>query len=267
MRFERLQFSAHKISRDSAAAQIREVLRRAVVVHICPDIPIDQPLGYWEDVIGRLGSFKAVGEDPSGMQTEKKSVWMDVRFDPRYGQSFRHFNSAQPLHTDGAYEDTYVDSALFYCERQASSGGATLFVDVEDLARILKQEDPSLYRDITTTPVHFSKLGRPGKTCPIVDADRAGVRVNWNYYRVTPDQGEKIEALRETFHQFLNSRFVEGGEALALRLEPHECVFFQDSRVLHGRNAYEAEASGDRLIWKCYFTRENGAPQPQRLVS
>jgi hypothetical protein len=30
-------------------------------------------------------------------------------------------------------------------------------------------------------------------------------------------------------------------------------VFFRDEEVLHGRRDFEAEQSGDRLLWKTYF--------------
>ena len=258
---EKTQISPPSISREVVAAQIAEALRRSVVVHVCPDAAVDEPLNYWEDVIGRIGSTGVVSEDESGKQLEEKSIWADVRFDPRYNQSFRYFNSAQPLHTDRADLDEHFNTAFFYCAKQASSGGATLFLDVEDLVQVLKEENFSLYEDLTTTPVNFSKLGRAGKTCPIIDVDSGGLRVNWNYYRVAPDQGETIDELRERFHQFLNSRFVDQGAVVALRLEAHESVFFRDTRVLHGRHAYEAEIAGDRLIWKCYFARLGEVPK------
>jgi alpha-ketoglutarate-dependent taurine dioxygenase len=261
MRFKKIQISPHSVSREVVAARIAEALRHSVLIHVCPDAAIDEPLNYWEDVIGRIGSAEAVGQDESGKQLEGKSIWVDVRFDPRYNRSFRYFNSAQPLHTDRADLDEHFDTAFFYCASQAPSGGATLFLDVEDLVQVVKEENRSLYEDLTTTPVHFSKLGRAGKTCPIIDIDRGGLRVSWNYYRVTPGQGERIDQLRENFHQFLSSRFVDQGAVVALRLEAHESVFFQDTRVLHGRHAYKAEVAGDRLIWKCYFTRLNEIPK------
>jgi alpha-ketoglutarate-dependent taurine dioxygenase len=76
--------------------------------------------------------------------------------------------------------------------------------------------------------------------------------VNWNWFRVLPDQGEAVEALREAFREVLE-RLVDEGVATAFRLEAGDAVFFRDDQVLHGRKAYAAEASGDRLLWKTYF--------------
>lgn len=254
MRFETLSLAANQAKKNELAESIRKALGRSVVVHVINAAISAEPLRFWESVIGEIGEFATVGEEPSGQRAQEKSIWMDVRFDPRHHQSFRHFNSAQPLHTDGAYDEEYPGTAFFFCAKQAPAGGATLFLDVVDLVAVLRQEAPALYHDLTTMPVHFSKLGGAGKTCCILDEDEAGPRVNWNYYRVAPGQGPQIDALRDRFHAFLQTRFVDKDDLLALRLETGDAVFFQDTRVLHGRHAYEAQEAGDRLIWKCYFS-------------
>jgi alpha-ketoglutarate-dependent taurine dioxygenase len=259
MRFETLSLALNEAKKTDLAASIREALERSVVVHVINAAISDEPLAFWENVIGEIGEFATVGEEPSGQEAQQKSIWMDVRFDPRHHQSFRHFNSAQPLHTDGAYDEEYPGTAFFFCAQQAKAGGATLFLDVADLVAVLRNEEPSLYRDLTTIPVHFSKLGGAGKTCCILDEDEAGPRVNWNYFRVSPGQGSQIDELRDRFHAFLQARFVDKADLLQLRLETGDAVFFQDTRVLHGRHAYEAQEAGDRLIWKCYFSSPRNA--------
>lgn len=253
MRFEKLSLARGTPKSSDVASLVSDALARSVLVHVVDAEVSGDPLAYWEEVIRQIGSFAAVGEDPLGHRLEEKSIWMDVRFDPRHHQSFRHFNSAQPLHTDGAYEEEYPGTAFFFCATQAPAGGATLFLDIEDLVSVLQKEEPALHTKLTTVPIHFSKLEGKGKRgCPI-DQDAHGWRVNWNYYRVTPGQGETVEQIRERFHTFLQTRFVETGDLLPLRLETGEGVFFKDTRVLHGRHAYEAEVAGDRLLWKCYF--------------
>ena len=254
MRFETLSLKPDATTKNDIAAAVRNALDRSVVLHVTNAAVTSDPLVYWEKTIGQIGEFAGVGEDTSGREAEKKGIWMDVRFDPRHHQSFRHFNTAQPLHTDGAYDEEYPGTAFFFCAQQASAGGATLFLDVTDLVAIVRNEEPSLYHDLTTIPVRFSKLGGLGKTCCILDEDEAGPRVNWNYYRVAPDQGPQVDGLRDRFHAFLQSRFVEKNDLLALRLETGDAVFFQDTRCLHGRHAYEAHEAGDRLIWKCYLS-------------
>jgi alpha-ketoglutarate-dependent taurine dioxygenase len=253
MRFEKLSLPRGTPPSGDVASQVTDALARSVVVHIVGAEISGDPLAYWEEVIRQIGSFAAVGEDPSGRPLEERGIWMDVRYDPRHHQSFRHFNSAQPLHTDGAYEEEYPGTAFFFCAKQAPAGGATLFLDIEDLVSVLQAEEPALFTDLTTVPVHFSKLEGKGKRGPIIDQDSQGWRVNWNYYRVTPGQGDNVEQIRERFHAFLQTRFVDTGDLLALRLETGEAVFFDDTRTVHGRHAYEAEVAGDRLLWKCYF--------------
>src|SRR5215203_28615 len=103
MRFETLSLTSHTPDQSDLAPILEEALGRSVVIHVTNAATFSDPLAFWEKVIREIGEFAAVGEEPSGEKADRKSIWMDVRFDPRHNQSFRHFNSAQPLHTDGAY--------------------------------------------------------------------------------------------------------------------------------------------------------------------
>jgi alpha-ketoglutarate-dependent taurine dioxygenase len=162
-------------------------------------------------------------------------------------------NSAQPLHTDGAYYLDSPDTVVFYCERQAVSGGATIFLDVADLERAVRIDRPTLYEKLVSIRVSFSKSGQQERRSCILDHDAGGPKVNWNYFRVTPGQGNDVVDMCEKFHAYLQERFVDTADLLPLRLEEGEVVIFRDIRVLHGRHSYAADAAGDRLIWKCYF--------------
>ncbi len=47
---------------------------------------------------------------------------------------------------------------------------------------------------------------------------------------------------------------IEAGAVESFRLAAGDAVFFRDEEVLHGRRDFAAEQSGDRLLWKTYFT-------------
>ncbi len=263
MRFTAIDLTASFRDSDLVTEQLSSALRHSVVVHVLNRSHVEQPLKYWEDVVSRLGEPVYEGEDShTGVTHPQDSIWSDVRFDPHVSASFRHQNSAQPLHTDGAYLADAPDLVLFYCARQAASGGATLFLDVIDLVAGLTREYPDLYRALTTVPVEFRKATNKGKTSPILSFDEQGARINWNYYRVAPDQPEEVLMLREALHEVLTTRFMHGKETLPIRLRPGEAVIFNDVRTLHGREAYSACQSGDRLLWKCYI-----APAKQGAAS
>jgi hypothetical protein len=112
---------------------------------------------------------------------------------------------------------------------------------------------PRLYELLTSLPVQFGKAGVFGRTTPILSRRDGRLKINWNYFRVLPGQGEAVDRLREDFRLFLEE-MVEAGAVECFRLDEGDAVFFRDEEVLHGRRDFAAEQSGDRLLWKTYFT-------------
>jgi hypothetical protein len=111
---------------------------------------------------------------------------------------------------------------------------------------------PGLYAALTSLPVQFGKAGAPGRTTTILSRRDGRLKINWNYFRVLPDQGAAADRLREDFRLFLED-MVEAGAVESFRLDEGDAVFFRDEEVLHGRRDFAAEQSGDRLLWKTYF--------------
>jgi len=141
---------------------------------------------------------------------------------------------------------------LFYLERQAQAGGESLFVDAATVAERARALRPDLYEALTRLPVHFGKAGAPGRTTTILAIRDGRLKINWNYFRVLPGQGEAVDRLREDFRDFLEQMIVDGAVE-SFRLDEGDAVFFRDEEVLHGRRDFAAERSGDRLLWKTYF--------------
>ncbi len=226
------------------------------------------PLAFWREAGETLGESARFLEDSLSGETVPAHAtdngWMDVRFEPDRADTYRHANVGQPLHSDGAYADAGQDIGLFYLARQASQGGESLFVDAADIAHRAAALDPGLRHRLFNTVVKFGK-GGAGRTLPILRETEGRLKINWNWFRVLPDQGEEVAALREDFRMFLEA-MVERDEAVAaFRLTAGDALFFRDDEVLHGRRSYAAQVSGDRLLWKTYFT----SPQARaaRLMS
>lgn len=245
-----------------AAALDREALRALVqaemsdvrVLRLCNVRPAGDPLAFWRGVGEAVGpSSDAVEDSVTGQLKIVPGAWMDVRFEPDRADTYRHHKVGQPLHSDGAYVPrAYAQEvALFYLERQASSGGESLFVDAATVAEHARAQ-PGLYEALTTLPVRFGKAGGAGRTSTILSRRDDRLKVNWNYFRVLPGQGEAVDRLREDFRLFLE-RMVEDGAVESFRLDEGDAVFFRDEEVLHGRRDFAAERSGDRLLWKTYF--------------
>ena len=246
---------AGALDAEALRALVRAELADARVLRLRNARPLGDPLTFWRAVGEAMGTASDVIEDSvTGKPKIVPGAWMDVRFEPDRPDTYRHHKVGQPLHSDGAYSPSAYaqEIALFYLERQARSGGESLFVDAATVAERASAKAPQLYEALTTLPVHFGKAGAPGRTTTILSTRDGRLRINWNYFRVLRGQGEAVGRLREDFRLFLE-QMIEAGAVESFRLDEGDAVFFRDEEVLHGRRDFVAERSGDRLLWKTYF--------------
>jgi hypothetical protein len=53
-----------------------------------------------------------------------------------------------------------------------------------------------------------------------------------------PDNTAEVLEMCDQFHNFLEKKIVEGGLLFPVYLKPGDAAFFQDDRLLHGRNSF-----------------------------
>ncbi len=232
----------------AAAAALDAALRRARVLHVTGGGTDDSFLEFWAAVNESIGRIDYRGENPMTLE-RVHAIWNDIRYDPLLASTYRHSKTAQPLHTDGAYNQTPPSIGFFFCQAQARAGGRTLFLDADVLCDTLREEEAALFAQLRSVPVRFGKGIAPGQTVPIIDWDEWGPVVNWNRYRVMPGQGPEVTRMCETFFAWLDKRFVQTGDLAALHLRAGDCMVFHDLRCVHGREAYVAELAGERCLW------------------
>jgi alpha-ketoglutarate-dependent taurine dioxygenase len=201
----------------------------------------------YDRLVDEIGQWVPMDED---LQTEQKTgaKWIEIKYDPQFPNSYRHSATRQPMHTDGSYESHAPEVSFFYCLQSAPAGGATTFIDSEELLRTLELYSKGLFQSCHEVPVTFAK-GNDSKTKPIVGDDAKGIVLTWNFFRVLETSPETTE-LRREFHRFLEEKVVGGGLCFPCQLRPGEAVFFNDERLLHGRNAFVANSVGERHLLK-----------------
>lgn len=233
------------------AAQIRDALGRSKLVVTTGVEPSANSTIFWDQVSEQIGSpCHQFQEDMTGARTGEK--WQEIRYNPDVQNSYRYGKNAQPLHTDGSYMKNGPGVVFFFCIKAAPSGGATTFIDSEELVSSLRKGDPELLRDLERTSVHFSKASEH-KTRPIISTDSEGLLLTWNYYCVDATEPAFNKALAERFHQFLQQKIVAARRLTPVALRAGEAVFFKDERLLHGRDAFLAERHDDRFLLKSAF--------------
>jgi Taurine catabolism dioxygenase TauD, TfdA family len=216
------------------------------------DVSMDE---FYRSVSEAMGEIQPIDEDKkTGTLTGER--WIDITYDPAEPNKYRSSNTRQPFHTD----DSYIEIAgaegrvtFFYCESQASIGGATTFLKSEDIINaLLFDEELQLLDDIQKTKIKFSKSNSV-KVRSILNEDDAGKIWNWNWHSVDEDNSKEALNVAKRFHEFLENRILMAGLALSVHLMPGEAVFFHDHRLLHGRNAFFTKESGGRKLIKGAF--------------
>ncbi|KYG69907.1 hypothetical protein AZI85_16060 [Bdellovibrio bacteriovorus] len=208
---------------------------------------------FYETLFPFIGTPAALAEDVNvGDRSKQRTgkVWMEVRFDPRFPDAYRHSANAQPLHTDGSYIPTFPNSTLLACVTNAGSGGETTFLDSVDLVECMKSENPVLLEKLMSRPVSHSRSGDSRSEC-IICQKGAKLHVNWNYYCVSSEIGAETRNMVEEFHSYLLSSSAIKAKTLAVKLQPGDSVMWKDDELLHGRNSFAATKESERFIWKC----------------
>lgn len=208
------------------------------------------PLDFFEHFSDQLGHIFNMDQDLlTGKSTGKR--WIPISYDPNVPDKYRSAPVAQPLHTDASYRETVDNINFFFCESQAELGGATTFIDSNYVVELLKLAgEGQLLDELMSTRVVFSK-DRRRRVEHIIWEEDNDLHMNWNYYTVDKTENDAgVLDLVERFHQFLERRIVPSGLVTAVMLRKNDVVFFNDERILHGRQSYFAKYKGQRSLIK-----------------
>ncbi len=219
----------------------KSVFENNKVVHVQHKFSNESKPDFYRELAQTAGIPLIYEEDPVTGQIHVNK-WTEIKYvREKSGDTYKHSNKSQPLHTDYGYFAFEIYSAFFYCSAQAQFGGATTFIDADKIVDILQWEDKSLLIELQERKIKFGRQGNliAHNEDYILKKDNIGWKINWNYYRALNDAENKD--LVEKFHSFLNNSVEKSGELLELKLNVDEAVFFHDRRVLHGRNSFVGE--------------------------
>jgi len=182
----------------------------------------------------------------------------EVRSEPR-PSNLAYSAEALALHTDNPYRDPPPTLQLLHAIRADAQGGATCFVDGFAHARALQQAQPDAFDLLARQPVQFAFSAPDGSVYrarkPLIEVgpDGALLTMRVNHRSLQPldlaaDQLGPWYAAYRAFHDRLHAP----GAALAVTIQPGEVVVFDNRRILHGRAAYDGQASAGRWLQGCY---------------
>lgn len=158
-------------------------------------------------------------------------------------------------HTDNPYRNPVPTIQLLHCLETTVDGGLSGLVDGFLVANKLHEIDPKSFEVLTTTNFLFryeSATATLESHSPIIELGAQGqvVGIRWNDRSISPplnpENSERVFEAMRAFARIANDPAL----AIEFRLEPGDCVIFDNTRLLHSRTAYES--SGMRHLQGAY---------------
>ena len=225
------------------------------------------------DLLLRYGIVRltGVGTDPADTemiasllgpirQTTENGYIYDVQSDP-----VSKFGAATPMkqhpHTDDPYQYAPPGMDVFHCIANPGMGGESVYVDGFAIAESLRTEEPEAFRLLSTVPVPFVRC-HPGRVDFRTDALVIGLDerdrvtdIRFFDRGVAPLDlpGELVEPMFAAQRAFIE-RMTSPEFQIELLLTPGDAILLDNSRVMHGRNAFPADS--DRRLRLAYIDRE-----------
>lgn len=184
----------------------------------------------------------------------------------RYFEVFSQPNStdlayrsvALAAHTDNPYRDPTPGIQLLHCLVNETSGGLSTLVDSLAVLEQLKREQPEGYDLLTRVPIRYRYVDKDIELMArqtVIQTDTMGQLVGVTY-------SPRLDYLpllsvedTQRFHrarQRLGELFADPVYKWEFSLKPGQVQMFHNSRVLHGRTAFDAN-EGFRQLQGCYI--------------
>ncbi|XP_013916618.1 PREDICTED: gamma-butyrobetaine dioxygenase [Thamnophis sirtalis] len=166
------------------------------------------------------------------------------------------------FHTDYPVLQFPPGIQFLHCIKQTSTGGESEVVDGFHVANKLKEQNPCAFKILTSTFVDFTDTGvdycdfAMQAKQRIIDVDEKGQVIRINFNNATRDTifdipAEKVKpfyAALKDYVVLLNSTDYK----YSYKMKPGDIVVFDNWRLLHGRQSYQAGAEISRHLEGAY---------------
>ncbi|EHK20025.1 uncharacterized protein TRIVIDRAFT_231199 [Trichoderma virens Gv29-8] len=186
----------------------------------------------------------------------------DVRAKPN-AENVAYTSGFLGLHQDLLYLDPPPMIQVLHCMDNSCAGGESLFSDGERVGRLLW---PFLTRHRMAplaehhVPYQYGKNGyHYFSSRRVIDGNDSGFT---NVFWSPPFQGRYLSPVKDIRRWIEPARIFSSliNDPAAIheeKMEPGECVLFDNLRVLHGRNAFDAAGGGARWLRGAYIAAED----------
>ncbi|MFC1411997.1 phosphonate degradation HD-domain oxygenase [Streptacidiphilus sp. N1-12] len=207
------------------------------------------------DVPVRDGQVLAVAESFGFVRETNYGRLFEVRVQER-PNNLAFTGARITPHTDNPYRDPVPTLQLLHCLVNSASGGDSGLVDGFAAAALLREEDPSAFEVLSSTPVPFAFADRDTALRahrPLIGLDPQGrireIRFNNRSLGTLRLPGERTAAFYAAYRTFAEL-LLRPELCLDFRLGPGDCLVFDNTRLLHARTAFESSGGGH--LQGCY---------------
>ena len=164
-------------------------------------------------------------------------------------------------HTDIPFYELPPGIQFLHCLTSDAKGGNSVVVDGFAVAEALREEDSEAFELMARVPIGFrfedaNSDYRTSSSAIVLDAQGSVCEFRFNPFLTAPFTvpTDEMDALYKAFRKLMaltrDARF-----EVRLRLGPGDLIGVDNRRVLHGRDAFEAD-SGHRHLQGCYVDRD-----------
>lgn len=231
-------------------------------------------LADWLRLVARHGVARLSGGPvESGALMEVVSLFGYVR-ETNYGRWFEVRTELNPVnlaytglglqsHTDNPYRDPVPTLQVLYCLDNSAPGGDNLVIDGFRAARRLRDEDPAGFDLLARHRARFAYRGSGdvhlSARRPMIelapDGELIGVRFNNRSTAPITDVPYDAMAAYYAAYRRLGDIIDDPAMAVRFKMDPGDCFVIDNTRVLHGRTGFSAEA-GERWLQGCYADKD-----------
>ena len=188
--------------------------------------------------------------------------WFEVRteIDPT---NLAYTGLGLQAHTDNPYRDPVPTLQVLYCLENSAEGGDSQVVDGYRAAERLWAEDPQGFALLSNHCARFDYQGSGGvhlsSRRPMIelapDGEFVGIRFNNRSAAPIVDVPFDLMPGYYAAYRRLGDIIDDPAMAVGFKLEPGESFIVDNTRVLHGRTGYAADA-GSRWLQGCYADKD-----------
>ncbi|WP_227368544.1 TauD/TfdA family dioxygenase [Halomonas sp. M20] len=174
------------------------------------------------------------------------------------GNDLAYRSVALGPHTDNPYRSPVPGIQMLHCLINETSGGLSTLADSLKVLEALRHEMPEGYELLRTTPVRFRFIDAgteltTRRSMIRTDADGTPVGVHYSpRLDQLPHLSPEATRLFHRTRQRLGELFADPVHEIRFQLNAGELMLFDNSRVLHGRTAFDT-GEGRRHLQGCYL--------------